>query len=258
MPLHQRLKGSQVAPFNGVEQVAVVGDHLVQSAGGHGVQHPEAAVVRVGVLQRAPQIHLIHSRKPGLVQQAVGLVQLVVVRGLGPCKGFVGIHPHPDQRPLLRGAFGGEVPQDLCLHRRALVDQFIHDAAVQAGDGGALVGHDAHQTAFFQALQHHPDQGARCAEAGTQRVFTQGGAGTDGQVDDLPLQHRIDLSISFVLFHRFHQGAASFREQIPGGSVRQRQREVHDPAGVWVYELQTAALQGNGTLHTAAVFAVAP
>ena len=109
-----------------------------------------------------------------------------------------------------------------------------------------------------EALQHHPDQGARCAEAGTQRVFTQGGAGTDGQVDDLPLQHRIDLRISFVLFHRFHQGAASFREQIPGGSVRQRQREVHDPAGVRVYELQTAALQGNGTLHTAAVFAVAP
>ena len=54
-----------------------------------------------------------------LKQQAVGLVQLIVIRGLGPCKGFVGIHPHPDQRPLLRSAFGGEVPQDLCLHRRA-------------------------------------------------------------------------------------------------------------------------------------------
>ena len=48
--LHQRLKGGKVAPLDGVQQVAVVGDHLVQPAGGHGVQHTEPAVIGVGVL----------------------------------------------------------------------------------------------------------------------------------------------------------------------------------------------------------------
>lgn len=50
VPLHQRLKGGKVAPLDGVQQVAVVGDHLVQPAGGHGVQHTETAVIGVGVL----------------------------------------------------------------------------------------------------------------------------------------------------------------------------------------------------------------
>ena len=50
MPLHQRLKGGKVAPLDGVQQVAVVCDHLVQPAGGHGVQHTEPAVIGVGVL----------------------------------------------------------------------------------------------------------------------------------------------------------------------------------------------------------------
>ena len=49
--LHQRLKGGKVAPLDGVDEVVVVGHHLGQPAGGQGVQHPEAAVVGVGVLQ---------------------------------------------------------------------------------------------------------------------------------------------------------------------------------------------------------------
>ena len=48
--LHQRLKGGKITPLNGGNDVLVVGDHLVQPAAGHGVQHPETAVIGVGVL----------------------------------------------------------------------------------------------------------------------------------------------------------------------------------------------------------------
>ena len=43
-------RGELLARSDGVQQVAVVGDHLVQPAGGHGVQHTEPAVIGVGVL----------------------------------------------------------------------------------------------------------------------------------------------------------------------------------------------------------------
>ena len=159
----------------------------------------------MGVLQGAPQVHLVHGGKPCFVQAAVHLVQLVEVRGLGARQRLVGVYPRTDLRPLRRGGDGGEVPQDAPLHGGALVDQLVHDAPVQPGDGGALVGHDAHQPVFLQFLQHHPDQGARRTEPGAQRVLAQRRAGTDGQVDDLPFQHSVNFGISLVLlFHITH------------------------------------------------------
>ena len=103
----------------------------------------------MGVLQGAPQVHLVHGRKPRLVQAAVGFVQLVEVRVLDTGKGFVRVHPRTDLRPLRRGGDGGKIAQDAPLHSGALVDQLVHDAPVQPGDGGALVGHDAHQPVFL-------------------------------------------------------------------------------------------------------------
>ena len=182
----------------------MVRDHLGQPAAGHGVQHPEAAVVGVGVLQGAPQVHFIHGGKPCPVQGTVGFVQLVVIRALHGRKGLVGFHPPADQRPLLRGALGREIPQDAGFHGGALIDQLLHNLPVQPGDGGTFVGHDLHQPVFLQPLQDHPDEGTRCSEPGAARVFTQRRAGADGQVNDLPLQHSIDFSISFVLFHTSH------------------------------------------------------
>ena len=52
---HQRLKGGKVTPLNGIQQAPVICDHFRKPAAGDGVQHPEAAVVGVGVLQGAPQ-----------------------------------------------------------------------------------------------------------------------------------------------------------------------------------------------------------
>ena len=149
----------------------MVCDHLGQPAAGHGVQHPEPAVVGVGILQGPPQIHLVHGGKPCLVKAAVGFVELVEVRALCPGKGRVGGSPLPDQRPLLRGALRGKIPQDAGFHSSALIDQLVHDAAVQPGDGGAFVGHDLHQTVLLQLLQHHPDQAPGRAEPGAQRVL---------------------------------------------------------------------------------------
>ena len=138
------------------------------------------------------------------MQDAVCLVQTVEVRGVGAGKGGVGVHPSADQRPLFRGAPGGKVPQDPGFHGGALVDQLVHDAAVQPGDGGAFVRHDLHQPVLLQFLQHHPDQAARRAKAGAQRVLAQRGTGPEGQVDDLPLQHGVNFSVGLVLFHTSH------------------------------------------------------
>ena len=179
-------------------------DHFRKPAAGDGVQHPEAAVVGVGVLQGAPQIHLVHGRKPCPVQGAVGLVQLVVIRALHGGKGRIGLHPSADERPLFGGALGRKIPQDAGLHGGALVDQLVHNAAVQPGDGGALIGHDLHQPVFLQFLQNHPDHAAGGRKAAAQRVFAQQGAGADGQIDDLPLQHGVNFSIGSILFHTSH------------------------------------------------------
>ena len=75
MALYQRFEGRKVAPLNGIQQAPVICDHFRKPAAGDGVQHPEAAVVGVGVLQGAPQIHLVHGGKPCPVQGAVGLVR---------------------------------------------------------------------------------------------------------------------------------------------------------------------------------------
>ena len=97
---HQRLKGGKVAPLNGIQQAPVICDHFRKPAAGDGVQHPEAAVVGVGVLQGAPQIHLVHGGKPCPVQGAVGLVQPVVIGLFRGGKGRIGLHPSADERPL--------------------------------------------------------------------------------------------------------------------------------------------------------------
>ena len=179
-------------------------NHFRKPAAGDGVQHPEAAVVGVGVLQGAPQIHLVHGGKPCPVQGAVGLVQPVVIGLFRGGKGRIGLHPSADERPLLGGALGRKIPQDAGLHGGALVDQLVHDAAVQPGDGGAFIGHDLHQPVFLQLLQNHPDHAAGGRKAGTQRVFAQQGAGADGQIDDLPFQHGVNFSIGSILFHTSH------------------------------------------------------
>ena len=205
MPLHQRLKCGHVATLDGVDEVGVVCNDLGQPAAGDGVQHPEPAVVGVGVLQRPPEVHLPHGGKPGLVEQAVGLVQTVEVRVLGVGQGLVSSGPLPDERPLFRGAPGRKIPQHTGLHGGALVDQLLHDLTVQPGNGGALVGHDLHQPVFLQFLQNDPDERPRCPEPGAERVLAQRASGADGQVDDLPLQHIIDRGVCFVrlLFHSF-------------------------------------------------------
>ena len=184
----------------------MIRDHLGQPTAGHGVQHPEAAVVGVSALQGAPEVHLAHSREPCLVEQPVGLIQAVEVRVLGVGQLLVGGGPLPDQRPLLRGALGRKIPQDAGFHGCALIDQLLHNLPVQPGDGGTFVGHDLHQPVFLQPLQDHPDEGTRCPEPGAERVFAQQAAGADGQVDDLPLQHFINFGIRLVclLFHSIY------------------------------------------------------
>ena len=107
------------------------------------------------------------------MEQAVCLIELVVVNLLGTGQRGVGIGPPPDECPLLRCAPGREVPQDAGFHGGALVDELIHDLTVQPGYSGTLVGHDLHQPILLQPLQHHPDHGARCPKAGAERVFAQ-------------------------------------------------------------------------------------
>ena len=202
MALYQRFEGRKVAPLNGVDEVMVVGHHLGQTAGGQGIQHPEAAVVGVGVLQGAPEVHLPHGGEPRLVEAGVGLVEAVEVQRLGLGQLVVGGGALTDEGTVLGGAVGRKVPQHPGLHRDALVDQLIHDVPVQPGDSGALVGHDLHKAVFLQALQHHPDEGAGRAEAGAERVFAQRAAGPQGQVDDLPLEDGVYFRIRFkLLFH---------------------------------------------------------
>ena len=135
------------------------------------------------------------------MEQAVCLVELVVVDLFGTGQRGVGIGPPPDERPLLRCALGREVPQDAGFYSGALVDELIHDLPVQPGHSGTLVGHDLHQPVLLQPLQHHPDHGARCPEAGAEGVLTQRTARPQGQVDDLPLQYRVNFSVGLVLFH---------------------------------------------------------
>ena len=219
MPLDQRLKGGQIAPLDGVDQVVVVGDDLGQTAAGDGVQHPETAVIGVGILKRPPEIHLVHRGKPCFVEQAVGLVELVEIGRFGVRQRIVSLGPLADLCPLFRGAAGRKIPQDLRFHRRPLVDQLVHDVTVQPGDGRSLVGHDLHQPVLLQTLQDHPDHGARRTEPGAKRIFAQQCTGAQRQINDLPLQHRIDLCIGFVLIlHKvalFAKGSPT-RKDSPG------------------------------------------
>ena len=113
------------------------------------------------------------AAEPRLVQQGVGLVQAVEVRRFSPGEGGVGLGPPPDEGPVLRGAVGGKIPQDLGFHRDALVNKLIHDLPVEAGDGGAFVGHDLDEAVLLQALQHHPDEGAGRTEPGAERILAQ-------------------------------------------------------------------------------------
>ena len=72
------------------------------------------------------------------MEQAVCLVELVVVDLFGTGQRGVGIGLPPDECPLLRCALGREVPQDAGFHGGALVDELIHDLPVQPGHGGTL------------------------------------------------------------------------------------------------------------------------
>ena len=155
----------------------------------------------MSVLQRAKEVHFAHGGKPGLMEQAVCLVQTVIVRRFGLGQGRVGVGPATDESPLFRRAVGREIPQHPGLHGGALIDELIHDLPVEPGNGSALVRHDLHQPLFLQFLQHHPDEGAGGPKAGAERVLAQGAARPDGQVNDLSLQHLVNFSISFVLFH---------------------------------------------------------
>ena len=139
------------------------------------------------------------------MEQAVCLVELVVVDLFGTGQRGVGIGPPPDERPLLRRALGREVPQDAGFHGGALVNELIHDLPVQPGHSGTLVGHDLHQPVLLQPLQNHSDHGTRCPKAGAERVLAQRTARPQGQVDDLPLQYRVNFSVGLVLlFHITH------------------------------------------------------
>ena len=61
----------------------MVGHHLGEPAGGQSVQHPEAAVVGVGVLQRPPEVHLAHGGEPRFVEPGIGLIETVEVQRFG-------------------------------------------------------------------------------------------------------------------------------------------------------------------------------
>ena len=112
MAFHQRLKGREVAPLNGVDEVVMVGHHLGEPAGGQSVQHPEAAVVGVGVLQRPPEVHLTHGGEPRLVEPGVSLVETVEVQRFGLGQLVVGGGTLADEGAVLRCAVGRKVPQD--------------------------------------------------------------------------------------------------------------------------------------------------
>ncbi len=170
---HQRLKGGKVAPLDGVQQVAVVCDHLGKTAGGHGVQHPEAAVVGVGVLQGAPQVHFIHGGKPCPVQAAVGLVQLVVIRALPWRQGPRRLPPACGSTPAAPGCTAGrKIPQYAGFHGGALVDQLVHDAAVQPGDGGALCRARSSPARFPAAFAAPPGSGSAAHRTGLHSGFS--------------------------------------------------------------------------------------
>ena len=180
----------------------MVGHHLGEPAGGQGVQHPEPAVVGVGVLQRPPEVHLAHGGEPRLVEPGIGLIETVEVQRFGLGQLVVGGGTLADKGAVLRCAVGRKVPQDPGLHRDALIDQLVHDVPVQPGDSSAFVRHDLHQPVLLQPLQHHPDEGAGRAEAGAERVFAQRTAGPEGQIDDLPLKDGVYFRICFILlFH---------------------------------------------------------
>ena len=72
------------------------------------------------------------------MEQAVCLVELVVVDLFGTGQRGVGIGPPPDECPLLRRTLGREVPQDAGFHSGALVDELVYDLTVQPGHSGTL------------------------------------------------------------------------------------------------------------------------
>lgn len=189
VPFHQRFKGGKVAPLDGVHQVAVVCDAPRQGrrwswcpASGSGCsRRGRSAGCSTGTF---------YPWRQTMSRAGHGRLRTACCNPGSPWpQGPRRLPPACGSTPAAPGCTGAKNPAIRGLPRRCARDQLVHDAAVQPGNGGALVRHDLYQPVFLQLLQHHPDRGARCAKAGTERIFAQRRAGADGQVNDLPLQH---------------------------------------------------------------------